>query len=44
MAWQHPAVLKTLADQCTKALFFPIGKHVMWHPEILKQVAAAGHE
>src|SRR3974377_866457 len=38
-----PAVLKALADQCTKALFFPIGKHAMWHPEILKQVAAAGH-
>jgi peptidoglycan/xylan/chitin deacetylase (PgdA/CDA1 family) len=38
-----PAVLKALAAQCTKALFFPIGKHVMWHPEILKQVAAAGH-
>ena len=38
-----PAVLKALADQCTKALFFPIGKHAGWHPEILKQVAAAGH-
>jgi peptidoglycan/xylan/chitin deacetylase (PgdA/CDA1 family) len=38
-----PAVLKALADQCTKALFFPIGKHSMWHPEILKHVAAAGH-
>jgi peptidoglycan/xylan/chitin deacetylase (PgdA/CDA1 family) len=38
-----PTVLKALADQCTKALFFPIGKHAMWHPEILKQVAAAGH-
>lgn len=38
-----PAVLKALADQCTKALFFPIGKHAMWHPEILKQVSAAGH-
>jgi peptidoglycan/xylan/chitin deacetylase (PgdA/CDA1 family) len=38
-----PAVLKALADQCTKALFFPIGKHAMWHPAILKQVAAAGH-
>ena len=37
------AVLKALADQCTKALFFPIGKHAMWHPEILKRVAAAGH-
>src|SRR5690348_15730986 len=38
-----PAVLKALADQCTKALFFPIGKHAGWHPEILKEVAAAGH-
>ena len=38
-----PAVLKALADQCTKALFFPIGEHATWHPEILKQVAAAGH-
>ncbi|MGA8616669.1 MAG: polysaccharide deacetylase family protein [Xanthobacteraceae bacterium] len=37
------AVLKALADQCTKGLFFPIGKHTMWHPEILRQVAAAGH-
>ncbi len=38
-----PAVLKALAAQCTTALFFPIGEHSMWHPEILKQVAAAGH-
>ena len=38
-----PAVLKALADQCTKALFFPIGKHAGWHPEILKKVAAEGH-
>jgi peptidoglycan/xylan/chitin deacetylase (PgdA/CDA1 family) len=38
-----PAVLAALAAQCTKALFFPIGEHAMWHPEILKQVAAAGH-
>ncbi len=37
------AVLKALADQCTKALFFPIGKHAGWHPEILKRVADAGH-
>src|SRR6202521_6103613 len=37
------AVLKALADQCTKALFFPIGKHAGYHPEIMKQVAAAGH-
>ena len=36
-------VLKALADQCTKAMFFPIGKHAGWHPEILKQVIAGGH-
>jgi peptidoglycan/xylan/chitin deacetylase (PgdA/CDA1 family) len=38
-----PAVLKALADECTKAVFFPIGLHTTYHPEILKQVAAAGH-
>ncbi len=38
-----PAVLAALAAQCTKATFFSIGKHAIWHPEILKQVAAAGH-
>jgi peptidoglycan/xylan/chitin deacetylase (PgdA/CDA1 family) len=38
-----PAVLQALADQCTKALFFPIGKHAGYHPEILKKVLAAGH-
>jgi len=38
-----PAVLKALADHCTKGIFFPIGKHATYHPEILKQVAAAGH-
>jgi peptidoglycan/xylan/chitin deacetylase (PgdA/CDA1 family) len=38
-----PAVLKALADQCVKATFFPIGKHATYYPEILKQVAAAGH-
>jgi len=37
------AVLAALAAHCTKAVFFPIGKHAMWHPEILKQVAEAGH-
>jgi peptidoglycan/xylan/chitin deacetylase (PgdA/CDA1 family) len=37
-----PAVLKALAEQCTKATFFPIGKHALWHPELLKEVAAAG--
>src|SRR5258706_11247058 len=38
-----PSVLKALADECTKAVFFPIGKHATYHPAILKQVAAAGH-
>jgi peptidoglycan/xylan/chitin deacetylase (PgdA/CDA1 family) len=38
-----PHVLKALADQCTKAIFFPIGKHSGWHPEILKDVVAGGH-
>jgi len=38
-----PAVLKALDDECTKALFFPIGKHATYHPEILRQVLAAGH-
>jgi peptidoglycan/xylan/chitin deacetylase (PgdA/CDA1 family) len=36
-------VLKALADECTKALFFPIGKHAGYHPEILKEVKRAGH-
>jgi len=38
-----PTVLKALDDECTKALFFSIGKHATYHPEILRQVAAAGH-
>ncbi len=38
-----PAVLRALSAQCTKGTFFSIGKHAMWHPEILKQVAAQGH-
>jgi peptidoglycan-N-acetylglucosamine deacetylase len=38
-----PAVLDALAAHCVKAIFFPIGKHAIWHPEILKRVAAEGH-
>ena len=38
-----PGVLAALANHCTKATFFSIGKHALYHPEILKQVAAAGH-
>jgi peptidoglycan/xylan/chitin deacetylase (PgdA/CDA1 family) len=38
-----PTVLKALDDECTKAVFFAIGKHATYHPEILRQVLAAGH-
>jgi peptidoglycan/xylan/chitin deacetylase (PgdA/CDA1 family) len=38
-----PAVLRALAEECTKGLFFAVGKHATYHPEILKQVLAAGH-
>ena len=38
-----PSVLKTLAEECTTGIFFTIGKHATYYPEILKQVAAAGH-
>ena len=38
-----PSVLKTLADECTTGIFFIIGKHATYYPEILRQVAAAGH-
>jgi peptidoglycan/xylan/chitin deacetylase (PgdA/CDA1 family) len=43
--WPHntAAVLAALSAECLKATFFPIGKHATWHPEILKQVFAAGH-
>ncbi len=43
--WPHntPEVLAALAANCTRALFFPIGEHTMWSPEILRQVEAAGH-
>jgi peptidoglycan/xylan/chitin deacetylase (PgdA/CDA1 family) len=43
--WPHntPEVLAALAANCTRALFFPIGEHTMWAPEILRQVEAAGH-
>ena len=37
-----PAVLKALANECLKATFFEIGEHATWHPEITKQVIAAG--
>src|SRR5690242_14887474 len=36
-------VLKALADQCTTGIFFEIGKHATYYPEIAKKVYAAGH-
>jgi peptidoglycan/xylan/chitin deacetylase (PgdA/CDA1 family) len=38
-----PKVLAALAHHCTKAIFFPIGLHATYNPDILKLVAAAGH-
>src|SRR6266705_1057519 len=38
-----PAVLKALAAECVKAVFFPLGKHATYYPEILRQVAAGGN-
>jgi peptidoglycan/xylan/chitin deacetylase (PgdA/CDA1 family) len=38
-----PTVLKALADECTTGIFFSIGKHATYYPEILRQVLAAGH-
>ena len=37
------AILKALADHCTKATFFSIGKMALGLPEILRDVAKAGH-
>ena len=38
-----PIVLQALAEECVKAIFFSVGFNAMSYPEILKQVAAAGH-
>ena len=38
-----PKVLHALAEECTKGIFFPIGKHATYYPDVLKSVAAAGH-
>ncbi|MPZ40556.1 MAG: polysaccharide deacetylase family protein [Rhizobiales bacterium] len=43
--WPHRtmAVINALAAHCTRAIFFPIGKHATYEPGILKQVAVSGH-
>ena len=37
-----PMVLKALKDNCIKATFFEIGEHATWHPELTREVVAAG--
>ncbi len=37
------AVLKALDDHCTKATFFMVGRMAVADPEIVREVAAAGH-
>jgi peptidoglycan-N-acetylglucosamine deacetylase len=36
-------ILKALADQCTKATFFMVGQMALADPDMVKEVAAAGH-
>ena len=38
-----PKVLAALARHCTKAIFFPIGLHATYEPDLVRQMAAAGH-
>lgn len=38
-----PDVLEALAKHCTKAIFFVIGKHATYYPEILRKMADGGH-
>lgn len=37
------AVLKALADECTRATFFSIGKMALGYPEIIREVSRQGH-
>ncbi|MGE0857126.1 MAG: polysaccharide deacetylase family protein, partial [Hyphomicrobiaceae bacterium] len=36
-------ILKTLAEHCVKATFFPVGKLAVGYPEVLREVLADGH-
>jgi len=36
-------VLDALAQQCTRAIFFPVGKLAVGYPEVLREVVKAGH-
>ena len=37
------SVLEALAQHCTKATFFPVGKLAVGYPEVLREVLRAGH-
>ncbi|QIB32345.1 polysaccharide deacetylase family protein [Ancylobacter pratisalsi] len=37
------AVLKALAQECTRATFFVVGRNASAHPALLKQILAGGH-
>jgi peptidoglycan/xylan/chitin deacetylase (PgdA/CDA1 family) len=37
-----PMVLRALKDNCIKATFFEIGEHATWHPELTRELVAAG--
>ena len=37
------ATLAALAGQCSKAIFFSVGKQALFFPEIIRKVAAEGH-
>src|ERR1700752_5238659 len=38
-----PKVLETLASECVRATFFLIGKPASEHPDLVKRIAAEGH-
>jgi len=43
MAREHAPGAGSAGASLRQGVFFPIGKHALWHPELLKEVAAAGH-
>ncbi|MEM9026774.1 MAG: polysaccharide deacetylase family protein [Pseudomonadota bacterium] len=36
-------ILKTLADHCTRATFFPVGERAVQFPKTIRTIVAAGH-
>ncbi|MCV0371152.1 polysaccharide deacetylase family protein [Filomicrobium sp.] len=41
--WVTPSILKTLADHCTLATFFSVGKMAVAYPDIVRDVQEQGH-